>query len=323
MTISEATLSRQISLQGDQLLTFQKTINTRTDFDQLSRLLTATNLDEKDQQCLSDLREYIIKKEDSWILDVKLLNFIGALLEHRSLNSDIRAKLVRLLAAGALRNDFWSFLQMDRKERHLMKYPNDFENLTVEEQKSVALFLCNNFSSVKGTEWLLYVSPWKVDESSETSNIKIICKVAGYSLVSYTPSLQDYGSAIIYNIALKEAKAISVPLAKYSEEGLATTQLDYGSVPDEDIITQSSTGSAAENTFVTLKVYNDVAAELSIAILKFIKRSKTPDEEILYRCVKSLLKFSYIIKQDLMSCIAMVQTDLDVALPGKSERKYD
>ena len=82
MTISEATLSRQISLQGDQLLTFQKTINTRTDFDQLSRLL-ATNLDEKDKQCLSDLREYIIKKEDSWILDVKLLNFIGALLEHR------------------------------------------------------------------------------------------------------------------------------------------------------------------------------------------------------------------------------------------------
>lgn len=87
MTISEATLSRQISLQGDQLLTFQKTINTRTDFDQLSRLLTATNLDEKDQQCLSDLREYIIKKEDSWILDVKLLNFIGALLEHRFIHN--------------------------------------------------------------------------------------------------------------------------------------------------------------------------------------------------------------------------------------------
>ena len=63
-----------------------------------------------------------------------------------------------------------------------------------------------------------------------------------------------------------------------------------------------------------------MAAELSIAILKFIKRTKTPDEEILFRCVKSLLKFSYIIKQDLMSCIAMVQTDLDTALPGKSDR---
>ena len=95
------------------------------------------------------VREYIIKGEDSWILDTKLVNFIGALLEHRSLNPDIRAKLVRLLAAGALRDDFWSFLQMDRKDRHLMKYPHDFENLTVEEQKAVTLFLCNNFSSPK------------------------------------------------------------------------------------------------------------------------------------------------------------------------------
>ena len=82
MTISEATLSRQISQQGDKLLTFQNTINTRTDFEQLQRLLS-TNLDEKEKQCLSDLREYVIKKEDSWILDVALLNFIGALLEHR------------------------------------------------------------------------------------------------------------------------------------------------------------------------------------------------------------------------------------------------
>ena len=38
---------------------------------------------------------------------------------------------------------------MDRKDRHLMKYPHDFENLTVEEQKAVTLFLCNNFSSPK------------------------------------------------------------------------------------------------------------------------------------------------------------------------------
>ena len=67
----------------------------------------------------------------------------------RSLNSDIRAKLMRLLAAAALRDDFWSFLQMDRRDRHLMKYPNDFDELTVEEQKAVALFLCNNFSSSK------------------------------------------------------------------------------------------------------------------------------------------------------------------------------
>ena len=81
-----------------------------------------------------------------------------------------------------------------------MKYPNDFEDLSVEEQKAVALFLCNNFSSGKGAEWLMYGSPWKIDEKRETSNVRITSKVAAYSLVSYTPSLQDYGSALIYNI---------------------------------------------------------------------------------------------------------------------------
>jgi hypothetical protein len=44
------------------------------------------------------------------------------------------------LAAAACRDDFWSFLQMDRKNRHLMRFPNDFENLGVEEQK-VRIFL--------------------------------------------------------------------------------------------------------------------------------------------------------------------------------------
>ena len=58
-------------------------------------------------------------------------------------------KVLRLLAAGALRQDFWSFLQLDRKERQLMKFPNDFDNLSVEEQKAVAMFLCNSFSSCK------------------------------------------------------------------------------------------------------------------------------------------------------------------------------
>ena len=43
--------------------------------------------------------------------------------------------------------------------------------------------------------------------------------------------------------------------------------------------------------FVTLKVYNDVAAELSMAVLKYVKKTKSPPEEILFRCIKSLVKF--------------------------------
>ena len=88
---------------------------------------------------------------------------------------------------------------------------------------------------------------------------------------------------------------------------------------------------------MTLKVYNDIAAELSMAVLKFLKRTKEPDEEIVYRCVnndndgnnnndddvrcvKSLVKFSVILRADLLSCIAMVGVDLDTIVPGSSER---
>jgi len=75
-----------------------------------------------------------------------------------------------------------------------------------------------------------------------------------------------------------------------------------------------------ETQFVTLKIYNDIAMELSMAILKYIKKTKNPKEEILYRCVKSLVKFSFIIRSDILSSIAMVQVDLDEAVPGVSSR---
>jgi len=313
-------LSRQVS-RGDKLITFDDTLNPRSDFDQLERYLADT-LNEKEKTCLKDLKQYLVKKEEAWLLDYQLLNFIGGLLDHRSLNPDIRVKVLRLLAAGALRDDFWSFLQMDRKDHHLMVYCNDFEDLTVEEQKAVAIFVCNNFSTSKGSEWLLYGSPWTVaGNDKEMSNAQITSKVAAYSLVSYTPSLQDYGSAVIYNIALKEAKAVQVPLDKCTPEDLPTINLNYGSVTDTEIMT--STLGSSETKLVTLKVYNDITVELCIAVLKYLKKTKSPDEEILYRCIKSLLKFSLILKQDLLSCVAMVQVDLDEIIPGRSSKIDD
>jgi len=304
--------SRQTSVS--EIVTFKDVLNPRTDFDQLEKLLS--NLDEKEKTCLKDVKKYIVQREGVWILDQHILDFVAGLLEHRSLNCDIRVKLLRLLAAGACREDFWSFLQMDRKNRTLMKFPNDFENLSVEEQKGVALFLCNLFSSHKGGEWLMYGSSWKVDEDTETSNVKITAKVAGYSLISYTPSLQEYGSALIYNIALKETKALCVPRNKNNEEDLPTVDLDYATVPDKQIMEDGENATQ----FVTLKVYNDVAVELSMAVLKYIKKTKNPKEEILFRCVKSLVKFAHIIPKDLLHCVAMVQVDLESLVPGHSAR---
>ena len=77
---------------GEKLITFKDNLNPRTDFDQLSKLL-ATLLDEEEKKCMADLKEYLVKKEEAWILDQKLLNFVGALLENRSLDTMVRVKV--------------------------------------------------------------------------------------------------------------------------------------------------------------------------------------------------------------------------------------
>ena len=48
---------------------------------------------------------------------------------------------------------------------------------------------------------------------------------------------------------MKEAKALSVPSARYNEEDLPNTQLDYGAVSDKDIMTSSVNGFVSK-TFV-------------------------------------------------------------------------
>ena len=105
--------------------------------------------------------------------------------------------------------------------------------------------------------------------------------------------------------ALKEAKGTSVPVAQYTAEGLPNINLDYKEVSDSEIIQNgyvlrlfslkihshqySECHSmdphlrSKEHKFVTLKVYNEVAIELCMACLKYIKKTQKPTEEILYR----------------------------------------
>ena len=86
--------------------------------------------------------------------------------------------------------------------------------------------------------------------------------------------------------ALKEAKGLSVPVAQYTAEGLPTIDLHYKEVSDTEIIQNGSVKTIAssifstsnfsskEHKFVTLKVYNEVAIELCMACLKFIKKTQ-------------------------------------------------
>ena len=84
-------------------------MNSRTDFDQLERLILP-NLNEKEKTCLKDFKKYIgrhytihfrdvnsingylnffsiylVKGEGAWVLDQQILDFVAGLLEHRSL----------------------------------------------------------------------------------------------------------------------------------------------------------------------------------------------------------------------------------------------
>lgn len=63
------------------------------------------------------------------------------------------------------------------------------------------------FETNSASEWLLYISEWP-GKGMELSNIRVTTKVAVNALLGDTPTLQDYGSAIMHNLATKEVKAV-------------------------------------------------------------------------------------------------------------------
>ena len=64
----------------------------------------------------------------------------------------------------------------------------------------------NLFETNSSSEWLLYISEW-TQGNLGLSNIRVTTKVAVNALLGDTPALQDYGSAIMHNLATKEVKA--------------------------------------------------------------------------------------------------------------------
>ena len=70
----------------------------------------------------------------------------------------------------------------------------------------VVLQFANLFETNSSSEWLLYISEW-TQGSLDLSNIRVTTKVAVNALLGDTPTLQNYGSAIMHNLATKEVKA--------------------------------------------------------------------------------------------------------------------
>ena len=67
---------------------------------------------------------------------------IGRVLhDAKTFSTDIRVTLLRLLAYGAIQDDFGMILHMDRKDHFIMNYAKDFESIPILEQEALALFV--------------------------------------------------------------------------------------------------------------------------------------------------------------------------------------
>lgn len=176
-------------------------------FDALVESLESVQMNEEEQQSLDELHQYLVQGEGSWALGDNFLQFIGRLLTDTSVSETTRFRLLRCLAACALRDDVSLLLHQDRRDHTLMNYAHAIDTLPLAEQKGLALFLCNLFESISASEWLLYISEWQRG-SQQISNIRATTKAAIHSLLSDDADLRDIGTALVYNIATKEVKTV-------------------------------------------------------------------------------------------------------------------
>ena len=68
---------------------------------------------------------------------------------------------------------------------------------------------CNLFETGSASEWLMYISEWEAPGGGlPLSNIRVTTKVAVNALLGDTPTLVNYGSALMANLGDKEVKAV-------------------------------------------------------------------------------------------------------------------
>ncbi|XP_077272873.1 uncharacterized protein LOC143903278 isoform X1 [Temnothorax americanus] len=260
----------------DPPIVFKDLVDVRTEYEGLVNALKG-KLNEEEQRCLDELRQYVLEDEGSWALGDNFLNFVGRVLYDKSLDSDVRVKLLNVLSVAALKDDVILLLHQDRREHIIMTYAFDIDRHPPEEQLPLAQFLANMFENLSSSEWLLYISEWQHQDqnvSSNISNIRVTTKVAVHSLLSNSEDLQIRGAAIVHNLACKEKMNKSKNLRRL---------LPKGSIS---------------------KVFDDVAVELTMALLQYFNGS--PAEEQLYTCMKSLARFTQISGQEVPQLIQMI-----------------
>ncbi|XP_059353046.1 uncharacterized protein LOC130697945 isoform X3 [Daphnia carinata] len=186
-------------------IVFKDLIDVRKEYEGLAECIAKVGQDD-DHQSMAELKQYVIDDEGSWALGDNFLIFIAKWLnDDQPSNDRLRVQLLTVLAAAALKDDVILILHQDRRDHILMNYAHNIDRLPMSEQEALALFMCNLFENGSSSEWLLYISEWTAPHTtSPLSNIRVTTKVAVTALLSDNPLLQDRGSAIIYNLAIKE-----------------------------------------------------------------------------------------------------------------------
>lgn len=98
-------------------------------------------LDDEEQDRLREMEDWIIKKEGTWVLAEGFVSFLQKVLTDKSMPSEGRIALMKLLAYGTEMDDIVLILHMDRKEHVLMNYAQQIDRLPILEQEAVALFV--------------------------------------------------------------------------------------------------------------------------------------------------------------------------------------
>ncbi|KAK7601806.1 hypothetical protein V9T40_009247 [Parthenolecanium corni] len=271
--------------QREPPIVFPNLVNLQEEFDKVIGLVDG-NIPPAEMQYFEELHQYMLEDEGSWALSDGFLAFIGKLLSDQKFPDELRVRLLKVLAVAALKDDVILILHQDRREHVFMNYANNFDRLSLEEQKSLALFVCNLFENPSSSEWLLYISEWDSGTGS-ISNIRVTTKIAANSLLSENAELQNYGTAIVHNLACKEKLHHGKNLRRLLPVGCLS------------------------------KVFDDVAVELTMAILQFF--NSKPDEEKLFRSMKALAKFVQVSPQDVAQLIQMIGPQPD-KFKGVSER---
>ncbi|XP_076243677.1 uncharacterized protein LOC143184944 isoform X2 [Calliopsis andreniformis] len=190
----------------DPPIVFKDSIDVKLEYEALTNLLEG-KLNEEEQVCMQELRQYVLENEGSWALGDNFLNFVGRILYDKSLASDARVRLLNILSVAALKDDVILLLHQDRREHIVMNYAFDIDRHPPEEQLPLTEFLANMFENLSSSEWLLYISEWQ-HQNQSISNIRVTTKVAVHALLSNSIDLQTRGAAIIHNLACKEVKTV-------------------------------------------------------------------------------------------------------------------